>query len=254
MAIDGKINEDVSKEQYYKQYGLNKELLPKHVAIIMDGNGRWAKANGLLRSKGHEAGSESVRAAVNICSRLGIKYLSVYAFSTENWNRSKMEVSFLMSLFKKMLVNEMPGLHKAGVKIRVIGSVSGLDSSVLDIIEKAHRLTENNTVMQFNIMFNYGSRSEIVEAVQAIVDNKEVKTVTEEVISDHLYEPSSPNPDVLIRTSGEYRLSNFMLWQLAYSELFFLDVLWPDFRDTHFIDVLQQYQNRDRRFGKECHD
>lgn len=254
MTIIGKTNWDVPKEQYYKQYGLKENAIPKHVAIIMDGNGRWAHANGYLRSKGHEAGSESVRAAVNTCSELDIHYLSVYAFSTENWNRSKLEVTFLMSLFKKMLLNEMPGLHKAGVRIRVIGSRVGLDSSVLDIIEKAQTLTENNTVMQFNIMFNYGSRAEMVDAVQSIVDKPETQVVTEKLISDNLSEPDVPDPDVLIRTSGEYRLSNFLLWQLAYSELFFLDVLWPDFRQPHFIDVLQKYQNRDRRFGKECHD
>jgi undecaprenyl diphosphate synthase len=231
--------------------GIMPDRLPAHVAIVMDGNGRWAKKRFMPRVIGHKNGAESLRTAIETSATLGIRMLSVYAFSTENWKRPNDEVSFLMGFIKEMLVQETPKLHAQNIRIRILGDIKGLNESIQAQIKQSESITANNTRMQLNILINYGSRREIVQAVQAISQNPELSgdAITEETISDHLYTSGLPDPDILIRTGGDSRISNFLLWQCAYSELFFLDLLWPDFNRDAFISVLTQYQSRERRFG-----
>lgn len=251
-SIAGKEKRDIPLEDICKKYSINPNTLPKHIAIIMDGNGRWAKQRGKQRVMGHKAGVESLRKAIRACADLGVHYLSVYAFSTENWKRPSAEVKFLMQLLKNLLDKDLKKLHQEGARIKCIGNIAGLDTQLQKKIQKAEELTKDNTVIHFNIMINYGSRMEITQAVTEIaekVKNGTLTDITEDTISEHLMTVDSPDPDILIRTSGEERISNYMLWQISYSEIFFVDTLWPDFDETHLGSIIANYQNRDRRYG-----
>ncbi|WP_461532092.1 isoprenyl transferase [Sinomicrobium sp.] len=234
---------------------IDKQRLPEHIAIIMDGNGRWAKQRGKLRVFGHENGAKSVREVVEGCAELGVKQLTLYAFSTENWNRPKLEVDTLMRLLITSLGKELKTLNKNDIRLNVIGSRELLPNAVLKKLEAAIEKTRNNSRMTLTIALSYGSRDEIVHAVKAIgtkVKNNiiSVEDIDESVINEHLYTQDLPDVDLLIRTSGELRISNFMLWQIAYAELYFTETLWPDFNKEKLYEAILNYQNRERRFGK----
>lgn len=228
---------------------LDLEKIPQHVAIIMDGNGRWAKAQGKPRLFGHKAGVNSVREVVRTASDIGIKYLTVYSFSTENWNRPEEEVSGLMDLFAKSILAEMDELHANNVRVQILGDISVLPEKTREAFEAGADLMKNNTGMTLLPAVNYGSRDEILRAVDAFAKNYEGKAPTEEDFSKLLYTNEVPDPELLIRTSGELRVSNFLLWQIAYSEFYVTDTLWPDFDRYEFLRALIAYQKRDRRFG-----
>lgn len=235
------------------QLGLDPSNIPQHIAIIMDGNGRWAKQKGYPRTIGHQQGAEALRAAIKACSKFNVKYLSVYAFSTENWNRPTTEVSFLMKMFKSLLMKELEGLNKNNIRVRIIGDISKFSDELKEKIKDIEDKTQNNTDMQLNIMMNYGSRFEIVTAVNRLLaEAKEGKrdSVTEDEFSKYLYTAGIPDPELLIRTSQELRISNFLLWQIGYSELIFVESLWPEFNEDQLVACLQEYQKRNRRFGK----
>ena len=221
--------------------------VPNHIAIIMDGNGRWAKEKGMPRTYGHKAGADTLRKILTSCGELGIKYLTVYAFSTGNWKRAKEEVDTLMFLFKTYLKNEKKLLMKNNVKFLVSGRKEGVSKDLLAEISKLEEATKGNTGITLNIAFNYGGRAELVDAIKEIVKNNE-KEITEETVEKYLYN-QLPDPELLIRTSGEMRISNFLLWQIAYAELYFSDVLWPDFDEAEFNRAIACYQQRHRRFG-----
>ena len=228
--------------------------VPRHVAIIMDGNGRWAKQHGLPRIKGHEQGAESVRAAVRACRKVGIKYLTLYAFSVENWVRPKPEIEALMNLLKRFLRGEEHELHENKVRLRVIGRVSDLQESVRRELARVMQATEQYKEGNLILALSYGGRTEIAHAAQEIArkvqsGGLDVDKIDEQVVAAHLYAPEIPDPDLLIRTSGEMRISNFLLWQLSYAELYFTDVLWPDFREEHLVKAVEEYGRRHRRFG-----
>ena len=230
------------------------EKIPTHVAIIMDGNGRWAKKRNMPRVKGHYEGMQTVKKITKYASKLGIKYLTLYAFSTENWARPKEEVSYLMDLPEKMFTSFMPELMENNVKVEVIGVVEKLPESTRKAVEDAIEQTKNNTGLKLIFALNYGSKDEIVTAVKRIAQgaaNNEYKVeeIDEQLISDNLFTKDTPDPDLLIRTSGEQRISNFLLWQIAYSEFIFTKVAWPDFVEEEFYKALLEYQSRDRRFG-----
>ncbi len=234
--------------------GIDKSRLPAHIAIIMDGNGRWAKRRALPRFFGHKAGMEALKEIVRSCSDIGIKILTVYAFSTENWNRPTDEVSYLMNLLIEYMKREINELHSNHVKVKILGDLSPLPQSTRDEVEKAVRLTQNNTGIQFNIALNYGGRAEIINACKRIAaEFKEGKLeetqINEDLISSYLFTAGDAEPDLIIRTSGEKRLSNFLLWQSAYSELVFVEEMWPDFNSKKLEKAIIEYQNRDRRFG-----
>ncbi|MGL4425487.1 MAG: isoprenyl transferase [Cetobacterium sp.] len=222
-------------------------LVPKHIAIIMDGNGRWAKAKGMPRTYGHKAGADTLRKIVTSCGELGVQYLTVYAFSTENWKRAKEEVDTLMFLFKTYLKNEKKVLMKNNVKFVVSGRAEGVSQKLLDEIKKLEDATKGNTGITLNIAFNYGGRAELVDAIKKIVESGE-KEITEELVEKYLYN-QFPDPELLIRTSGEVRISNFLLWQIAYSEIYVTDTYWPDFNKDELVKAIESYQKRDRRFG-----
>jgi len=231
------------------------EKLPRHIAIIMDGNGRWAKEKGKDRLFGHYSGVESVRNIVEGCAELGIGYLTLYAFSTENWDRPKDEVTGLMELLVQTIRKEVATLNKNKIKLRVIGNTGMLPASAQKELEEACGETKNNSGLNLIMALSYSSRWEIINAVKNI--GKEIKEgllnpeeITDDIFKQHLCTASLPDPELMIRTSGEYRISNFLLYQLAYSELYFTDVLWPDFRKENLYDALLDYQNRERRFGK----
>lgn len=232
----------------------NQEL-PLHIAIIMDGNGRWAKKRGLPRSLGHKAGVDALREIVKYSSKLGIGILTVYAFSTENWSRPKEEVDYLINnLLVEFLRKEINELHKNGVKLKILGDISPLPDNTKDEIARALEITNNNKGLQFNIALNYGGRSEIVLAFRKIAEiilNGSInpKEINEDLIAKNLYTAGDKDPDLIIRTSGEERISNFLIWQGAYSELYFSKVLWPDFKKENLMEAINEYQNRDRRFG-----
>lgn len=238
---------------------IDQSRIPAHVAIIMDGNGRWAKKRGLPRLAGHNAGMLAMKEIVKASSVLGIKYLTVYAFSTENWKRSQEEVGGIFKLLVKYVDSELSELHENNVKVKVLGDYSVIPKIAIERLEKSLRTTAENTGLQFNIALNYGSRAEIVRAVNRIRQDMESgildkdTEITEELISRYLYtgveNGNIPDPDLIIRTSGEERLSNFMLWQSAYSEFAFTDVYWPDFSPAEYERLIEVYQNRDRRFG-----
>ena len=229
--------------------------LPVHVAIIMDGNGRWARKKLMNRIKGHEHGSNAVREVVTASREVGIRFLTLYAFSTENWGRPKAEVKALMTILKKFLIDEREEFQAKDIRFNVIGQKHKLPPDVLYELDKNLEMTRNNKAMTLNIALSYGSREELTQAVKRIllkVESEEInpEAITEELISGHLYTNRIPDPDLIIRTSGEYRLSNFLLWQAAYSEFYFTDTLWPDFTKEEFINILNNFQTRDRRFGK----
>ncbi len=228
--------------------------MPQHVAIIMDGNGRWAKQRGLPRIKGHEAGVESIRAAVKACGELGIRYLTLYAFSVENWSRPKAEVDALMKLLVFFLRKEVRELHKNGVRLRVIGRVNGLPKQAQQEIARAEEHTAANKGLTLLLALNYGGRSEIVDAARAFAADvargeRKIEDLNEETFGQYLYTRGIPDPELLIRTSGELRVSNFLLWQVSYTELWVTPVLWPEFRKEHLLNALDDYQKRQRRFG-----
>lgn len=230
--------------------------IPRHVSIIMDGNGRWAEKRGLPRSTGHRQGVEIMRDIIETSGELGIEYLTLYAFSTENWKRPKNEIKAIMSLLVEYLVRELKTLHKNNVKIATIGDISLLPDKAYKEIKKAVKLTKDNTGLQVNVALNYGGRLEMVKAVREIsqkVATKElnIEDIDEELISDHLYTCGMPDPDLLIRTGGDVRISNFLLYQIAYTELWFSDatVYWPDFTSEHYLEAISDFQNRQRRYG-----
>ena len=230
------------------------EKIPTHVAIIMDGNGRWAKKRNMPRVKGHYEGMQTVKKITKYASKLGIQYLTLYAFSTENWARPKEEVNYLMDLPEKMFTSFMPELMENNVKVEVIGVVEKLPENTRKAVEDAVEQTKNNTGLKLVFALNYGSKDEIVTAVKRIAQgaaNNEYKVeeIDEQLISDNLFTKDTPDPDLLIRTSGEQRISNFLLWQIAYSEFIFTKVAWPDFVEEELYKALLEYQSRDRRFG-----
>lgn len=234
---------------------IQKDRLPQHIAIIMDGNGRWAKQKGYVRAIGHENGAKSVRESVVACAELEIPNLTLYAFSTENWNRPKIEVQLLMKLLVKSLKKEIKTLLHNNIKLQAIGNLEDLPKQakkeLLEVIDK----TKNNNKMTLTLALSYGSREEIISVVKALSDKVKnniisVESIDESIINRHLYTHNLPDVDLLIRTSGEQRISNFLLWQIAYAELYFTNILWPDFKQEHLYDALINYQNRERRFGK----
>mgnify|MGYP000881530877 FL=1 len=233
---------------------VKSRAVPDHVAIIMDGNGRWAKSRALPRIAGHHEGMKVVRKIAILANNIGIQALTLFAFSTENWKRPKSEVDYLMKLPAEFLDIYLPELIKNDVKVQVIGEKEKIPSDTLLVVEKAIEKTRNNNGLLLNFALNYGSRSEIITAIKNIVQdikcgNINEKDINEEVFSQYLMTKDLADPDLLIRTSGEIRLSNFMLWQSAYTELWFTDCLWPDFNEEHFLDAIEQYQKRSRRFG-----
>ena len=234
---------------------INKDNLPKHLAIIMDGNGRWAKQKGLLRAFGHENGTKSVKTTVETCAKLGIENLTLYAFSTENWNRPKLEVDTLMKLLVSSLRKELKTLQENNIRLNSIGNLSKMPKSILKELDEVIEKTKNNTRLTLTLALSYGSREEIINAVKKISDKVKnniisLETIDESIINQHLYTHNLPDVDLLIRTSGEHRISNFLLWQIVYAELFFTDVLWPDFTEEHLYEAIVSYQKRERRFGK----
>jgi len=234
---------------------INKDNLPKHLAIIMDGNGRWAKQKGLLRTLGHESGTKSVKVTVETCAKMGIENLTLYAFSTENWNRPKFEVDTLMKLLVSSLKKELKTLQENNIRLNSIGNLSKMPSSILKELNEVIEKTKNNTRMTLTLALSYGSREELLNVVKNISDKVKnniisIDTIDESIINQHLYTHNLPDVDLLIRTSGEHRISNFLLWQIAYAELFFTDVLWPDFTEEHLYEAIISYQKRERRFGK----
>lgn len=234
---------------------IDRNNLPRHVAVIMDGNGRWAKQKGNVRIFGHQNGVEAVRQITEVAGELGVEYLTLYAFSTENWNRPKGEVDALMKLLVSSIQSETENLHKNNVRLSVIGELSDLPSSVLKKLQSAIKYTADNTGLNLVIAVSYSGRWEITSAVKKIVADVQAGDLDPESIDYSVFESylntlTIPDPELLIRTSGERRISNFMLWQLAYTELYFTPVLWPDFRKEHFYEAILDFQRRDRRFGR----
>jgi undecaprenyl diphosphate synthase len=234
---------------------IDKTRLPSHIAIIMDGNGRWAKKKGLMRVFGHENGVKAVREACESCAELGVSYLTLYAFSTENWNRPHSEVNALMTLLVKTIKAETPTLLKNNMRLQAIGDLSQLPKNCLEELNEAIDSTKHNNGTTLILALSYSSKWDIVNSVKKIAQSVksgeiDIEDITEELISKSLTTEPFPHPELLIRTSGEYRLSNFLLWELAYSEFHFTDVLWPDFRREHLYSALLDYQSRERRFGK----
>jgi undecaprenyl diphosphate synthase len=233
---------------------LDPNRLPEHIAVIMDGNGRWAQRRHLPRVAGHRAGVKAARAVIDSCARLKIPCLTLYAFSLENWRRPEAEVDFLMRLLREYLKREMPSIHKNNIRFMVIGRISQLPESVREDVADAMRLTEGNTGMKLVVALNYGARAELVDAFNAIVHGERSNghaagTITEDDISQHLYTAGIPDPDLLIRTSGEMRVSNFLLWQIAYAEIYVTETLWPDFSRARLLEALVDFQGRERRYG-----
>ena len=231
--------------------GIDPTRIPTHVACVMDGNGRWAQRRGLKRTEGHAAGEEALFDTVEGALELGIKWLTVYAFSTENWKRPTDEVRYLMGFNESILTRRRDEMNERGVRMRFAGRRDWrVPKRLIKHQDASVELTRNNRTMTFTIAFNYGGRAEIVDAVRALVaEGTPADKIDERAIRRHLYDPEMPDPDLMIRTSGEYRISNFLLWEIAYSELVFTDVLWPDFRRQHLFDAVREYQDRERRFG-----
>lgn len=229
---------------------INKKKLPKHIAIVMDGNGRWADQRGLPRTAGHEQGEQALYDVIYGARDLGVEWVTVYAFSTENWKRPAKEVSFLMNFNEKLLLARVDELNEHNVKVRFIGRrAKPVPSKLIKRIEEAEEKTRHNTGLNFTIAFNYGGRAEIIDAVREIVEEGKNKKISDELIEQHLYCSDMPDVDLVFRSSGEHRLSNFMMWQSAYAELIFTDTLWPDIRREDLFDAIIDYQNKDRRFG-----
>ena len=221
-----------------------------HIAIIMDGNGRWAQEKGMDRIFGHKEGAKSAKKVIEACSDLNINYLTLYAFSTENWNRPQFEVDSLMSLLSSMLKNEIKELERNNIVFNVVGRVEDLPKSVQNIISDVIDRTKHNTGLILSLALSYGGRQEIIDAVNKIIVSKKSEIIDEENVKNNLYCPEIPDPDLIIRTAGEYRLSNFLLWQSAYSELFVSKKNWPDFKKKDLMEALKDFENRDRTFGK----
>jgi undecaprenyl diphosphate synthase len=227
------------------------EKIPEHVAIIMDGNGRWARARGLPRLAGHRAGTENLRRVIRACVEFGIKYLTIYAFSTENWGRPQEEVRGLMSIIEEVIDRELEELHREGTQLRHIGRLEGINPRLKEKVLKAIELTKDNHRLVLNVAFNYGGRDEIIHAVREIVaDGVLPDDVNEDLIRRYLYTADCPDPDLIIRTSGELRVSNFLIWQGAYAEWYVTPTFWPDFGREELLEALRQYALRDRRFGR----
>jgi undecaprenyl diphosphate synthase len=229
--------------------------LPVHIAIIMDGNGRWAKKQGRLRVFGHENGVNTVRETVENCAKIGVGYLTLYTFSTENWNRPKIEVDTLMKILVSSLKKELKTLHKNNIRLNAIGNIDSLPKRANKELKEVIGKTAENSGMTLTLALSYGAREEIRNAVEQIsikVKNNIIspEKIDETIINNHLYTHNLPDVDLLIRTSGEHRISNFLLWQIAYAELYFIDVFWPDFKEHHLVEAIINYQNRERRFGK----
>nr|WP_042293207.1 isoprenyl transferase [Nonlabens ulvanivorans] len=234
---------------------LHTHNMPQHIAVIMDGNGRWAKKQGLMRVRGHEKGAKAVRETVETCAELGIKNLTLYAFSTENWKRPKLEVDTLMRLLVSSLKKELPTLQKNNISLKAVGSLELLPKTAQKELQEVITATENNNHMNLTLALSYGSREELITVIKNVANKVkegkiEVENINQDTINGLLYTNYMPDVDLLIRTSGEQRISNFLLWQIAYAELYFTDVLWPDFRKEHLIEALKNYQDRERRFGK----
>ena len=229
--------------------------LPRHIAIIMDGNGRWAKSRGKLRPFGHENGVVSVRETAEAAAELGVEYITLYAFSTENWNRPRLEIEALMGLLLRSISNELTTLHKNNISLQAIGNLKALSNKTYKRLMKAIDETKDHTRMKLILALSYSSRFELMEATRSIAEKVksgelDVNAVNEKTISEHLFTKNYPDPELLIRTSGEYRISNFLLWQLAYSELYFTPKLWPDFRKEDLYEAIVNFQQRERRFGR----
>lgn len=245
FSSNKKVNVDIN---------IDKNNIPKHIAIIMDGNGRWAKERNLPRTMGHKAGVETIREIVKECNNLGVKYLTLYAFSTENWKRPKDEVSALMSLLVQYLRKEVKELNENNVVVNAIGDIEKLPEVCVNELKKAYEETKNNTGLILNLALNYGGRDEIIRAVKNMYEDIKLgkvreAEVNEDIISNYLYTKGMADPDLIIRPSGEKRISNFLLWQCAYSEFWYSDIKWPDFKKEHLHKAIYDYQNRDRRFG-----
>jgi undecaprenyl diphosphate synthase len=228
--------------------------LPQHIAIIMDGNGRWAKQHTIGRIRGHKKGAQAVKTTVRTCREIGIQYLTLYAFSMENWGRPAQEVAALMKLLEEYLSTQTKDLHRQGIKLTTIGAIENLDPSVREKLRQAKELTANNDKMTLNLALSYGGRDEIISAVKKIIqavkeDKIKIKDINNETFGNYLHTAGMPDPDLLIRTGGEYRISNFLLWQSAYTELYFTNVLWPDFNKDDLLKAIAGYQKRERRFG-----
>ena len=233
---------------------IDQSNLPRHIAIIMDGNGRWAKQHALGRIRGHKKGAQAVRTSVTACREIGIQYLTLFAFSSENWGRPNEEISALMSLLEDYLDAETPTLQKQEIRLTTIGDIDRLYPQVKEKLQHVKKLTERNDKMVLNLALSYGSRDEIIFALKKMVaDSQEgkldVNAIDKDTVGSYLYTHNMPDPDLLIRTSGEYRISNFLLWQMAYTELYFTDVLWPDFNKETLLKAISVYQKRERRFG-----
>ncbi|MEK7396032.1 MAG: isoprenyl transferase [Candidatus Poribacteria bacterium] len=244
--------ETLSEEELKNSLDMKK--IPKHIAIIMDGNGRWADLRDLPRAAGHKAGIESVHEVVELCAELGIQVLTLYTFSIENWKRPSLEVNALMRILLNQLHEQTPDLNSKNVKINVIGDIVRLPKRVVNELQRSVDMTKNNTGLILNLALSYGGRQEIIKATQAIAHDVEkgklkADKIDEKVFSKYLYTSGLPDPDIIIRTSGEMRISNFLLWQCAYSEIYITEVLWPDFRRKDFLLALLSYQKRKRRFG-----
>ena len=234
---------------------LNTELLPYHVAIIMDGNGRWAKKRLLNRIRGHEKGAETVRTIVRTCREIGISILTLYAFSTENWQRPQSEVAALMALLKKFLESEQKEMLENNIRLNAIGQIERMPEDIQASLHQTMAATKSKTGMLLNLALSYGGRSEIVHMVREVAQKTrdgeiDIASITPELVSENLYTKGIPDPDLLIRTSGEIRISNFLLWQIAYTEIFVTDTLWPDFTREEFLQILNGFKRRERRFGK----
>jgi undecaprenyl diphosphate synthase len=234
---------------------IDPDKIPEHIAIIMDGNGRWAKKQGLIRTLGHKTGTRSVKKIVKIADQIGVKVLTLYAFSTENWKRPTLEVKALMGLLKSFLVSELPEMMENNICLKCIGHQSDLPADVKKILSDSISKTSENTGLILNLALSYGSRSEIIRAVHKLVSQHALgelalEEITEQALADRLYTSGLPDPDLIIRTGGESRLSNFLLWQASYSEIYITETLWPDFDKSHFIQAILDYQGRQRRFGK----
>lgn len=224
-------------------------MLPRHIAIIMDGNGRWAKKRSLPRTAGHAAGSKNFKTIARYCNKIGLEYLTVYAFSTENWKRPKDEVDNIMKILRDYL-KDAKNFKEENIKVKFIGNISVLDEDIKELIADAERESANATGLHLNIALNYGGRDEITHAVREIVrSGVSADEITEDTIEKYLYTAGQPDPDYIIRPSGEYRLSNYLIWQAAYAEYWFSDVLWPDFKPKHLEQALDEYNHRQRRFG-----
>lgn len=242
----------IKEEEILRKIDINN--IPKHIAIIMDGNGRWAKKRGLPRTIGHRAGVETIRNIVKASSKIGIKYLTLYAFSTENWKRPKDEVSTLMSLLVEFLHKEIDELNSNNVVVQTIGDISQLPEICQKELDRAYDITKDNSGLKLNLALNYGGRDEIVRAINKMfsdfkAEKFKIENIDDMLISSYLDTSRMPDPDLLIRPSGEYRISNFLLWQIAYSEMWFADIYWPDFKPYHLYKAILEYQERDRRFG-----